>query len=104
MIENKNRPWCCPEPRCWLLMNYNVAGTRPGESFICFGVMERPVEFSYGGVVHKNDLNHCDYTPLKGVVRWQENEDDWRAMHGLYGAALRKVAAHCNALTAQEEA
>jgi hypothetical protein len=53
--------------------------------------MERPIKFTYDGNVHVNDLNHCEYTPLKGVIRWQENEDDWVAAQELYGIALRKL-------------
>jgi hypothetical protein len=88
------RPWCCPEPRCTVLYHYNVwSPPQPGESFACFGVMDRAVEFVYDGKRHKNDLNHCDYTPLKGVVRWQDNEDDWIALERMYAMARRKLAA-----------
>ena len=86
------RPWCCPEPRCAPILNDQVqAVPTPGDSFICFGQMPEPVEFSYDGSVHRNDLNHCDYTPLKGVIRWQENPDDWRYVHRIYGRALSKL-------------
>ena len=83
------RPWCCPEPSCKPIHNDQVE--RPGVSFICFGKMARPVEFTYDGEKHNNDLNHCDYTPLKGVIRWQENPDDWRYIVAQYQRALEVI-------------
>jgi hypothetical protein len=53
--------------------------------------MAEPVEFVYDGKKHANDLNHCDYTPLKGVIRWQENEGDWRALAKMVERALEKL-------------
>ena len=50
--------------------------------------MEHPVSFTYDGVEHENNLNHCDYTPLKGMIRWQENADDWRYLIRRYQMAL----------------
>lgn len=87
------RPWCCPEPRCMPIHNIQVERDKatPGDSFVCFGVGLREVPFSYDGVEHSNDLNHCDYTPLKGVIRFQENADDWRAAVNLYNRALNKL-------------
>ncbi|KKK70175.1 hypothetical protein LCGC14_2926640 [marine sediment metagenome] len=94
VTEEFNRPWCCPEPRCRLVWNYQVgAAPTPGDSFVCFGEMAEPVAFTYDGSEHVNDLNHCDYTPLKGVIRWQENEDDWVAAQRFYATALRKLKA-----------
>lgn len=89
------RPWCCPEPRCTpvhQLANLDdLGGPAPGESFLCFGRMDRPVEFVYDGVAHRNDLRSCSYTPLKGVVAYHENADDWRAIAGAYREALHAL-------------
>lgn len=83
------RPWCCPEPSCAPLHNDQVeSAPTPGISFICFGVMEREVVFTYDGETHANDLSHCDYTPLKGMIRWQENRSDWRYVIEQYNRAL----------------
>ena len=89
------RPWCCPEPRCAPLLTHNLYAnpTLPGESWVCFGRMAEPIEFIYDGKKHANDLSHCDYTPLKGVIRWQENEDDWRALAKMFSRALEKLLA-----------
>ena len=87
------RPWCCPEPRCMPIHNIQVERDKatPGDSFVCFGLMPTPVAFTYDGVEHQNDLNHCDYTPLKGVVRYQETADDWRASQNMYNRALNTL-------------
>lgn len=72
------RPWCCPERRCAPLHREGVADPdRPGESWTCFGRMPAPVSFTYAGNEHTNDLNRCVFTPLKGLIRFQENAADW---------------------------
>lgn len=59
---------------------------------MCFG--EAPeVRFVYDGVEHVNDTRSCVYTPLKGVVSWQENAEDWRALANAYGRAVRALEA-----------
>ncbi len=91
-FKSLSRPWCCPEPSCTLLHNDQVEATpTPGVSFICFGRMKREVAFTYDGETHASDLNHCDYTPLKGIIRWQENVADWRYILEQYNRALRTL-------------
>lgn len=86
------RPWCCPEPRCFpvhqLSDNPDLSRPSPGDSFSCWGRLGSEVSFVYDGVDHRNDLRSCHYTPLKGLVMWQENEDDWMLLRDAYGAAL----------------
>lgn len=86
------RPWCCPEPRCQPVHQVTdevtaLGAPSPGHSFVCFG-RAPDVGFEYDGVVHENDLRTCNYTPLKGVIAFQENADDWRALRNAYGRAL----------------
>lgn len=91
------RPWCCPEPRCSPVFQLkdsdyaDITVAVPGESFSCFGMMDRNVPFIYDGVEHNNDLNSCSYTALKGVIRFQENEADWEALEIAYRRARQKV-------------
>lgn len=90
-----NRPWCCPEPRCQpvsQLAEHDLKDAQPGESFSCFGRMPAGIEFEYDGAAHRNDLRSCHYTPLKGVVAYQENEDDWRMLVRAYTAALNALS------------
>lgn len=79
------RPWCCPEPRC-SPVHLLAERLAPGESFICFGDAP-PVTFVYDGVEHDNDARSCHYTPLKGLLAYQENLDDWDAIRAAYWRA-----------------
>lgn len=89
-------PWCCPEPRCTPIHQLHDADTpldvpSPGATWLCFGRMPEGIEFTYDGVHHPNDLRQCTYTPLKGVIAFQENADDWRAILNAYTRALRAL-------------
>lgn len=94
------RPWLCPERRCEPMLNLrdgdypDITVPVPGESWICWGRMERPVTFIYDGVEHPNDHNCCHYTPLKGLIRWQENPADWNVLASYYALAYKKACAH----------
>jgi hypothetical protein len=98
------RPAGCPEPRCMpvfqrpsppFLVEPGAPDDRrqlpPGESMFCWGCMAAPVTFTYDGVEHTNDLSACVFTPLKGVIRFQENENDWWLMQTGYGLARRRL-------------
>lgn len=87
------RPWLCPEPRCTPLLNLrdgdyrDISVPEPGQSFFCWGLMAEPVAFSYDGAEHVNDANGCTYTPLKGLIRMQENAADWSGLASYYAMA-----------------
>lgn len=85
------RPWCCPEPRCEPL-HLLAEDVQPGDSFVCFGKAPE-VGFTYDGVTHVNDLRSCHYSPLKGLIAWQENREDWEALRAGYWRALAALAA-----------
>jgi hypothetical protein len=96
------RPWCCPEPRCAPL-HLLAEAVAPGESFVCFGKAPE-VEFTYDGVAHTNDLRSCHYTPLKGLIAYQENRDDWEAMRAGYWRALAALDTRVFPPAADQEA
>lgn len=94
-LSEEWRPWCCPEPRC--VPVHTLSGSElplsvaePGETFLCFGAAPQ-VEFIYDGVKHVNDTRSCTYTPLKGVISYQENADDWRAISSAYNRAEKAL-------------
>ncbi len=95
MSGDLRRPWCCVEPRCTaihqLANRSDLSDARPGDSFACFGIMPQQIVFTYDGDRHENDLRSCVYTPLKGMVAWQENANDWAMMRDAYTAALAKL-------------
>jgi len=91
MTSVATRPKLCPCPRtCTPLYNSMVCDSRikdeeadmsQGYSGECVGKMTQEVEFVYGGAPHKNDVNRCVFTPLKGIIRFQENADDlWSSL------------------------
>lgn len=91
------RPWCCPDPgNCTPIMQLRDGEARPldeaqpGQSWFCWGAM-RETHFQYDGVTHENDLHSCTYTPLKGVVMFQENRADWEALAVFYDRAARAL-------------
>ena len=91
------RPWCCPEPRCVPIYQVRDGGSQglarpqPGESFNCWGRLPAEIVFDYDGVPHANALRSCGYTPLKGVVTWHENPEDWALLSHGYQTALDRV-------------
>lgn len=90
------RPYICPEHSCHPIFqaketNWDISKPKSGKSFFCFGKMDKQVEFVYDGVAHKNDLNTCICTPLKGIIRFQENKNDWIWMKKAYERALEKL-------------
>lgn len=87
------RPRLCPEPRrCTPLFQVGeIRSKDAGESWSCFGEMKGTVTFSYDGNVHENDCRSCHYTPLKGLIAFQETEDDWAALSRAYKSAFRKL-------------
>jgi hypothetical protein len=100
MTTQVERPYCCPEPRCTPIHNHgdgeSLAQPRPGQSFTCLGKMPREIEFAYDGSDHRNDLNRCVYTPLKGIIRFQENVEDWRCERTVLAVGLRNLGEWIN--------
>lgn len=93
MSEKPPRPWCCPDRRCQPLVQIGEPQEeQPGESFLCLGKMGAEVTFVYDGRSHTNDLSTCCYTPLKGILRFQENADDWFLQAFAYQQGLWKLA------------
>jgi hypothetical protein len=92
-----SRPWCCPEPTCTPVaqMSESADLSQPvmGLAWWCLGKMERPRSFTYDGIEHTNNLNDCHYSPLKGVIRWEENADDIGTLASTYAIAAKKLAA-----------
>lgn len=94
--SNLKRPWCCPEPTCRPVFQikdsaWDLVAPLSGESFFCFGMMDRPIVFVYDGNEHKNDVRSCTFTPLKGLISYQENLDDWEWLEWGYHRARTKV-------------
>lgn len=101
LLEHYPRPRMCPEKKCYPLfqiptppkdqVDSGVKDDPPGESWHCFGCLGEKIDFEYEGEKHENDLRSCCYTPLKGLIAWHENREDWEAMERAYMMALRRI-------------
>lgn len=81
-----NRPKFCYDKNCKVLLStYSKECFDNGESFFCFGKLKDWHEFKEKKTFHANDISHCYYTPLKGMLRFFMNTDD------LWGEAQAKI-------------
>jgi len=86
------RPPFCPDHGCTPLIrpltdhdNHDLAD--PGFALFCFGRLGVPVDWTFDGVEHHETLSQCQYSPLKGNVRWLDNLADWEALAATYRIA-----------------
>ena len=101
MTSVAQRPKLCVCPRtCTPIWNAMVCDPRikdeqgdmaQGYSGECVGQMNDATEFVYGGAIHRNDVNVCVFTPLKGIIRYQENAEDLWSSIVVRRAALDKL-------------
>lgn len=68
-----------------------------GFAVFCWGRLTEPLTWTFDDVEHVETLSTCQSSPLKGVVRWLENESDWSALIRGYRAAI--TSANAEALT-----
>lgn len=81
-----NRPKFCFDKNCKVLLStYSKGCFDKGESFFCFGKLKGCHQFKEKKTYHVNDISHCYYTPLKGMIRFFMNTDD------LWGEAQAKI-------------
>lgn len=88
------RPPFCPDPTgCRPLIHPltdsdNMTLDQRGFAVFCWGRLAEPLVWTFDGVEHVETLSTCQSSPLKGVVRWLENEADWSALLRSYRAAV----------------
>ena len=88
------RPPFCPDPSgCAPLIHPttdpdNMTLDRRGYAVFCWGRLADPLVWTFDGVEHVETLSTCQSSPLKGIVRWLENESDWSALIRGYRAAI----------------
>lgn len=81
------RPWCCPDHSCEPV-HQALNEPQPELSFICLGRLPERSVVTVAHRRHPNDLRSCHYSPTKGVIAWQENEQDWRLLAAAYTDGL----------------
>lgn len=71
------RPRLCFDKNCSVLLStFEEESFDEGVSFFCFGKLKEVHIFKEKQTVHENDLSHCYYTPLKGMLRFFMNVED----------------------------
>lgn len=107
-MSKNTRPHLCPcSKSCTPLYNSLAEDDRvvsgdlnEGYSGDCIGKGDESV-YVVGGQTHTNDMNHCVFTPLKGVIRFQINKEDVYGMLHMAKAVLtdledpQRVCARC---------
>lgn len=97
-MSSKTRPPLCPcKETCQPLYNgmahderLKTGDLNEGYSGDCIG-KSIPLDYMVGGNLHQNDMNHCIFTPLKGVIRFQINEGDVDAMLHMCKAVIQEL-------------
>lgn len=100
MDENplKTRPSLCPcRDTCTPIRNelgrddrLKTGDLNEGYSGDCIG-KSLPLTYTVGGNEHRNDMNHCVFTPLKGVTRFMICEGDVEAMLHMARGVLHEL-------------
>jgi len=69
--KKKNRPIFCYDKICEVIYStFQQEHFDDGYSFFCYGKLKKPHLFIEKKAKHLNQLSHCYYTPLKGMIRF----------------------------------
>ena len=96
--EDWRPPFCPDRSGCSPLLHPltdgdNMALNKPGYAVFCWGRLAKPLTWTFDGIEHAETLSTCQSSPLKGNIRWLENESDWSALARVYPYAIRAAAA-----------
>ena len=98
-IDKKiTRPKFCFDQTCEIIYStFNEEQYIEGFSFFCFGKLKQTHIFKEKEVVHDNNLSHCYYTPLKGMIRFFVNQEDlWGEANAKLAVLNRLIDVKCN--------
>lgn len=68
--HNIKAPFCYDKDCKVIYTTYNAENFKKGYSFFCYGKLKTPHTFIERQAKHVNDISHCYYTPLKGMIRF----------------------------------
>lgn len=69
--KKNNRPIFCYDKNCKVIYStFQQEHFDEGYSFFCYGKLKKPHLFIEREAKHFNQLSHCYYTPLKGMIRF----------------------------------
>lgn len=91
------RPLWCYDRKCKVIYSvFEKESHKKGCSSFCYGALPETHTFKHNKVVHKNNLCHCYYTPLKGAIRFLTNEDDlWGELNAKIAVLNRRLKIKC---------
>jgi len=92
-----SRPPFCYDKECKVIYSsYNDKDFDEGFSFFCFGKLREVHIFKEKETEHINDLSHCYYTPLKGMIRFFVNAEDlWKEATSKLAVLNRLIEVKC---------
>lgn len=86
------RPRICPDLQCELLWSdFLPSFVEQGYSFCCIGRLPTPHEFVWREVTHRNDFCLCQYSPMKGMIKFLMDRNDIEHQMAVLNMALRLV-------------
>jgi ribosomal protein L37E len=97
-IDRKiSRPPFCYDKECNVIYStYKDEDFDKGFSFFCFGKLREAHIFKEKETEHINDLSHCYYTPLKGMIRFFVNAEDlWKEATSKLAVLNRLIEVKC---------
>jgi len=86
------RPRICPDLQCELLWSdFLPSFVEQGYSFCCVGRLAEPHEFVWREVTHRNDFCFCQYSPMKGMIKFLMDRNDIEHQMAVLNMALKSM-------------
>ena len=91
------RPFFCYDKKCKIFYStYSKETFEKGFSFFCYGKLIKEHIFTEKEAVHKNNICHCYFTPLKGAIRYFMCEEDlWGEANALCYVMNKLINVKC---------
>lgn len=89
-------PWCFDKDCKVIYSVFDEELHDAGCSSFCYGRLPKAHVFTHRTAEHVNTICNCEYTPLKGAIRFFVNEEDiWGEIQALIAVLNRTVVANC---------
>ena len=86
------RPRICPDLKCEVIWSdFLPAFIEQGYSFCCVGRLDKPHEFVWREVTHRNEFCLCQYSPMKGMIKFLMDRTDIEHQIAVLHMALKTM-------------
>ncbi len=94
----RKRSHLCSDLSCKMIWtNYSRFEFDRGSSHLCFGILKKEHVFIEKQTEHKNNVSKCEYTPLKGMIKFFTVFDDlWLEVLGTMAVMDVLQPLHCD--------